>query len=90
MKRMKKLWQLLRREVFNKDNFLWFLIAESIFWSPCIITAIFALCYDPWFWSAFGAYIVFWGGPLTPAIMLQAGLALLLKKLFGRKHDGNV
>lgn len=69
---------------------LWVLIAELIFWSPSIVTGILALTINPFFWTVFGGIAVFWAGPFTPAVPLQLGLALLLKKLFsGRKQDGN-
>ena len=79
--RLKKLWQWLRKTVLNKDMLLAFIIAELIFWSPCIVTGILAVTISEWWWTAFTAIIVFWAGPLTPAVPLQIGLALLIKKL---------
>ncbi len=78
----KQLWQWLRKNVFNKEMLLWVIIAELIFWSPCIVTGFLALCVNKWWWTAFGAIVVFWSGPFTPAVPLQIALALGLKKLY--------
>lgn len=84
--RLKKLWRWLRINVFNKKMIVYMLISELIFWSPCIVTGIMALCVDPWWWSATTTIILFWAGPFTPAIELQIGLALLIKKIVERKR----
>lgn len=77
-----KVWVWLRKNALNKDMFLSFLIAELIFWSPNIVCGILALVVSPWWWTAFSSIIVFWAGPFTPAVPLQIGLALAIKKLF--------
>ena len=79
---LKRLWQWLRKNVFNKEMFVWVVIAELIFWSPCIVTGLLAVIIDPWWWTAFGAFCAFWAGPFTPAVPLQIGLAIALKKLY--------
>lgn len=79
--KFKKLWAWLRKIVLNKEMLLWVLIAELIFWSPVIVTFIFAL-FNPWWYTAVSAIIIFWAGPFTPAIPLQIGLAVGLKKLW--------
>lgn len=87
----KKAWAWLRKYALNKEMFLWFLMAEAIFWSPCIVTGILAIVYDPWWWTAFGGIIAFWSGPFTPAVPLQIGLTVLLKKIFSfrkKKKEG--
>lgn len=88
---LKKVWRWLRREVLNKDLLQWFIIAEIIFWTPCIVGAILAALIDPWFWAICAAYMAFWALPLTPAIPLQIGLAIGLKKAAEamRKHRKN-
>lgn len=58
------------------------LIAELIFWSPVLVCSILALTINPWFWTASGSIIAFWAGPFTPAVPLQIGLAIFLKKLW--------
>lgn len=58
---------------------IYILIAEAIFWSPVIVTAILALVINPWFWTVTSAIMLFWAGPFTPAIPLQIGLALAIK-----------
>ena len=42
----------------------------------CFICALF----NPWWWTAVSAILLFWSGPFTPAIPLQIGLAVALKK----------
>ena len=88
--KLKTLWQWLRRTVINKETLIFFIIAELIFWSPCIVTAFLAVIVDAWWWTAFGAICLFWAGPFTPAVPLQIGLALLLKKIFKRKKKKNI
>ena len=86
---LKRLWQWLRKNVFNKEMFVWVIIAELIFWAPCIVTGLLAVIIDPWWWTAFGAICAFWAGPFTPAVPLQIGLAIALKKLYEKikKHQ---
>lgn len=84
--RTKKVWQWLRKNALNKQMIVYVLIAEAIFWSPCVVTALLALIVNPWWWTAFGAICAFWAGPFTPAVPLQIGLAVLIKKLFKRKN----
>ena len=79
--KIKKTWAWLRAKVLNKDMFVSVLIAEAIFWSPCIVTGILAVSVNPWWWTAFTGIILFWCGPLTPAVPLQIGLAVLIKKI---------
>lgn len=83
-----RIWRWLRENILNKNMLLWFIIAELIFWSPCIVLAILAL-YNPYWWTIVGAICLFWAGPFTPAVTLQLGLTILLKKIFGsrRKED---
>lgn len=80
--KLKRMWAWLRKNVFNAEMFVFVLIAELIFWSPCIVTAILAWLINPWYWTAFSAICLFWTGPFTPAMPLQLGLAVLLKKLW--------
>lgn len=77
----KRLWAWLRKNVLCKDMFLSFVIAELIFWSPCIFTGIMAIIFNPWWWTPFGLICAFWAGPFTPAVPLQIGLAIGIKKL---------
>ncbi|MCM1368255.1 MAG: hypothetical protein NC184_05565 [Roseburia sp.] len=79
--RLKKIWAWLRREVLNKRMVLWVIIAELIFWSPCIVGIALAITIDPWYWTIPTVYAAFWAGPFTPAIPLQLGLAYGLKKI---------
>ena len=70
---------------------IYVLIAELIFWSPVIITALLALIINPWFWTICSAIMLFWAGPFTPAVPLQIGLAIGIKtivnKLRRKKKD---
>lgn len=79
--RLKKAWRWLRKEVLNKDMLLWVIVAEIIFWAPCIVGAILAVLFNAWFWTICTVYMAFWALPLTPAIPIQLGLAYGLKKL---------
>ena len=63
---------------------IYILIAELIFWSPVIVTAILALLINPWFWTVTSAILLFWAGPFTPAVPLQLGLALGLKTIVNK------
>lgn len=83
--KLKKLWLWLRKNVFNKEMILYVLIAEAIFWSPCIVTGILAITIDAWWWTAFGGICAFWAGPFTPAVPLQMALAIAIKKIVERK-----
>ena len=83
--RTKKVWQRVRKNALNKQMIVYVLIAEAIFWSPCVVTALLALIVNPWWWTAFGAICAFWAGPFTPAVPLQIGLAVLIKKIVERK-----
>ena len=83
--RTKKVWQWLRKNALNKQMIVYVLIAEAIFWSPCVVTALLALIVNPGWWTAFGAICAFWAGPFTPAVPLQIGLAVLIKKIVERK-----
>lgn len=83
--KLKSIWKWLRKNALNKDMIFYVLIAEVIFWSPCIVTGFLAVIVNPWWWTVFGAICAFWAGPFSPAIPLQIGLALLIKKLFNRK-----
>lgn len=84
-KKLSNTWKWLRRNVFNKEMLLWMLIAEAIFWTPVIVGIVLAVTISGWWWTVVSAYIVFWAGPFTPAMPLQFGLALLLKRLFKRR-----
>lgn len=89
--KISKLWKWLRANVLNKDMLVYVIIAELIFWSPCIVTGILALVVNPWWWTAFSTICLFWAGPFTPAVPLQIGLALLIKKivnLWRKKQNG--
>lgn len=79
--KLKRFWRWLRREVLNRKMIVWILIAEAIFWSPCIVAGTLALIISPWYWSIVGGIMVFWAGPFTPAVPLQLGLAVGLRKL---------
>ena len=79
--KLKKLWIWIRKEVLNKGMLVWLIIAEAIFWSPCIAGAILGAVVNSWYYTICGVYAAFWAGPFTPAIPLQIGLAYGLKKM---------
>jgi len=72
---------------FIKENIIWVMIAEVIFWSPVIWFAILGIFVDRAYLGIVATIIAFWTGPFTPAIELQLGLAVLLKTIYkaGRK-----
>ena len=75
-----KLWKWLRKNLINKQMFIFTLLGEAIFWSPVIVTSILAIIVDPWWWTATITIILFWAGPFTPGIPLQIALIFALKK----------
>lgn len=85
--RIRRLWKWLRKNVLNRGMIVYVLIAECIFWSPVIVTAILAIIVNKWFWSVTSAILLFWAGPLTPAIPLQIGLALAIKGIVHRVRN---
>lgn len=89
-KKLKSVWKYLRVNILTRDMILWVIIAELIFWSPVIVTAVLALVISPWYWTVTSAIMLFWAGPFTPAVPLQIGLALALKGIYNkirRKKD---
>ena len=87
--KFKKLREWLKKEVLTKDMLVALIIAELIFWSPCIVLGILALIIDAKIWAIFGALVGFWALPITPAIPCQIALAFLLKKLFKKRKKRN-
>ena len=84
-----KVWKWLRKNVFNKEMIVYVLVAEVIFWSPCIVTGFLGIFVNAWWWTAFGAICAFWAGPFTPAVALQIALAIAIKKLWERRMKVN-
>ena len=70
--------------VINKDMLLAIILAELIFWLPCIIVVVLAVAVDPMWWAVFGAIILFWCAPFTPGWAIQIGLALIIKRVITR------
>jgi hypothetical protein len=75
-----KFWAWLRKTVINKDMLLAVLLAEFVFWLPCIVIAVLAITTTPWLWAIFTAIILFWCAPFTPGWAIQIGLALIIKR----------
>lgn len=50
-----------------------------------IVLGILAITVNKAFWVPFFGYWGFWAGPFTPAMPIQFGLAMFLKKIFGKK-----
>ena len=87
--KLRRLWQKLRGEILNKRMFMWLIIAEVVFWAPCIVGVVLGTIVNPWGFTICTVYLAFWALPLTPAIPIQLGLAYGLKKLadFCRKRN---
>ena len=79
-----KFWAWLRKTVINKDMLLAIILAELIFWLPCIIVVVLAVAVDPMWWAVFGAIVLFWCAPFTPGWAIQIGLALIIKRVITR------
>lgn len=77
----RRFWSWFKKEVLRKDMIVFVIISLLIFWSPVIIGFIGGFA-NKWFYGVAVAYIAFWAGPFTPAIPLQIGLALVLKKIY--------
>ena len=79
-----KFWAWLRKTVINKDMLLAIILAELIFWLPCILVVTLAVTVDPMWWAVFGAIVLFWCAPFTPGWAIQIGLALIIKRVITR------
>ena len=81
---MRDKWNTFKKwfksEIWQKENIVYFLIAELIFWSPVIFCLIMVM-FNSWWWAGVIAVIGFWAGPFTPAVPLQIGLMFALKKI---------
>lgn len=95
MTRLKKIFirigKWFKENITRKSFLICLLIAEAIFWSPCIVTCVLAIVISPWYWTIFTAIIVFWTGPFTPAVPLQLAFALVIEKIYfiiWRKYNG--
>lgn len=78
----KKIWNFLRREIFNKECILGALIVEIIFWTPVWVPVLINfITGNPWWLTISGAVCLFWAGPFTPAIPLQLALIAAINKL---------
>ena len=86
--KIKKIWQWFRKNILNKEMFVFVCIAECIFWSPCAVMAILAKIVSPYFWGVLSAYCSFWFLPITPGFAIRMGLAVSLKKIYDKKHKG--
>lgn len=82
--KLKAAWAWLRKNILNKECLLGALIAETIFWLPCIVTGLLAILCSSWWWTAFWAIIGFWAGPFTPALPLQLGLIMAVNKILNK------
>lgn len=88
-KKFVSLWKWLRKNCLNREMIIYILVAEVIFWSPVIVTALLALIINPWFWTICSAIMIFWAGPFTPAVPLQLGLAIGLKTIVNKIRKRN-
>lgn len=79
--KLKKAWAWLRRNVLTPQMIVYVIIAELIFWSPCLVGLILGATINAWFYTIPTVYIAFWAGPGTPAIPIQMGIALGLKAI---------
>lgn len=81
----KKVWEYIKYLLKHpKDVLVPTLVAEIVFWSPVWVSAILAIIISPWWWTVVSGVIVFWAGPLTPAIALQIGLIAVFERLWNK------
>ena len=76
-------WKWCKENVFKRDIIIWIIIAELIFWSPVIVSLILAQ-FNAWWYGVGSVFILFWAGPFTPAVPLQIGLAIGLRKIYNK------
>ena len=88
--KLKKFWLWLRKNILNREMFVFVLIAEVIFWSPCAVMAVLATLVSPYYWTVLAAYCSFWALPVTPGFAIRMGLAVALKKIYDKKHKKGV
>ena len=90
MTRLKKIFirigKWFKENITRKSFLICLLVAEAIFWSPCIVTCVLAIVISHWYWTIFTAIIVFWSGPFTPAVPLQLALALVIETVYRKIH----
>lgn len=96
MKKFKNFWKKIGNYIkylftHPKTSLPAFIIAETIFWIPVWVPALLAIIINPWWWTVATAVIIFWAGPITPAIPLQIGFILLVEriivKIFSKKKQ---
>ena len=80
--KLKRIWLWTKKEILNKRMLGCFIIAEAIFWSPCIIGVICGVLINEWFFTICVGYIGLWLAPFTPAIPIQLALAYGIKKIY--------
>lgn len=85
MNKFKQFW----KKVWDYIKYLWqhpkttlpaFLIAEIIFWIPVWVPALLGILISSWWFSVATAVIIFWAGPITPAIGLQIAFIALVER----------
>lgn len=81
--RLLNAWIWCKENIFKKDIIVWVIIAELIFWSPVIVSFILG-SFNAWWYGVGSAFILFWAGPFTPAVPLQIGLAIGLRKIYNK------
>lgn len=80
------------RPLLTKENLIYLLCGEALFWSPLIVIAVLAICVNDGYWGAFAAVYAVWVWAL-PAIPIQIAFAFffkwLISKIRGKKNDNN-
>ena len=84
--RLLNVWIWCKENIFKKDMIVWIIIAELIFWSPVIVSFILG-SFNAWWYGVGSAFILFWAGPFTPAVPLQIGLAIGLRKIYSKLNN---
>ena len=89
LEKIKKFW----KSVWEYLKYLWknpkttlpaFCVAEIIFWMPVWIPFLLGLIINPWWYTIAIGTIVFWAGPITPAIGCQIAFIVAVERLFNK------
>ena len=80
---MIKVWEYIKYLIKHpKTTLPAFLIAETIFWIPVWLPAVlYFITGEAWLWTIVGSVVLFWAGPITPAILLQVSFISLVERL---------
>lgn len=80
---MKRFIRKLLKELKDPLNIILYPFVVLLFFSPSIVGYLLSFA-NPWHLTWATAYILFWAGPMTPAIPLQLVLTFAIARPFRR------